>query len=119
MLARATHVKIVDGRIAGAHSVAGLQWNAVVRSAGANSGAQPALGRVTTTDRGELEVLAFAVAGSARATAAAADVLVVFNEPHRTPASAHDLLRARVWADGVRSARCDGQSAMHESASFG
>jgi hypothetical protein len=93
MLARATHVKIVDGRIVGAHSVASPQWNAVVRSARANSGEQPSLGRVTATDRGELEVLAFAVAGGASAAAAPADVLVVLYEPHPTPASAHDLLQ--------------------------
>src|SRR5262249_45546388 len=84
MLARATHVKIADGRLVGAHPVASRQWSAVVRGARANSGDQPSLGRVTTTDGGELEVLAFAVAGSGKAAGATSDVLVVLNEPHHT-----------------------------------
>lgn len=43
MLARATHLRIVDGRIVGTHSVASPQWNAVVRCARVNSAKQPSL----------------------------------------------------------------------------
>ncbi len=85
-LARAIHVKLDYGRLAGAHSIATQQLHALLQAAVQNGSAQPCMARIATAGCGELELLACPVEGFSRDSTRC--VVVLLNEPQRAPAAA-------------------------------
>ncbi len=85
-LARAIHVKLDYGRLAGAHTSATKQLHALLRAAVQGGSAQPCMARIATAGCGELELLACPVEGFSRDSTRC--VVVLLNEPQRAPAAA-------------------------------